>query len=71
MNDYLSPHVLIIALTFFLAGIVKGVAGMGLPTVAMGILGAITSPVSAASLLVIPSLSPIFGSCSRGRISWP
>src|SRR3954466_13213582 len=55
MNDYLSPHVLIIALTFFLAGIVKGVAGMGLPTVAMGVLGAITSPVSAASLLVIPS----------------
>ena len=55
MNDYLSPHVLIIAFTFFLAGIVKGVTGMGLPTVAMGILGAITSPVSAASLLVIPS----------------
>jgi uncharacterized membrane protein YfcA len=55
MNDYPSPHVLIIALTFFLAGIVKGVTGMGLPTVAMGILGAITSPVSAASLLVIPS----------------
>jgi hypothetical protein len=55
MNDSLSPHVLIIALTFFLAGIVKGVAGMGLPTVAMGILGAIASPVSAASLLVIPS----------------
>src|SRR5258708_7774064 len=55
MNDYLSSHVLIIALTFFLAGIVKGVAGMGLPTVAMGVLSAIMSPVSAASLLVIPS----------------
>jgi uncharacterized membrane protein YfcA len=55
MNDYLSPHVLIIALTFFLAGSVKGVTGMGLPTVAVGILGAIMSPVSAASVLVIPS----------------
>src|SRR5215470_3156156 len=55
MNDYLSPHVLIVALTFFLAGTVKGVTGLGLPTVAMGILGAIMSPVSAASLLVIPS----------------
>ena len=55
MNDSLSPHVLIIALTFFLAGFVKGVTGMGLPSVAMGILGAIMSPVSAASLLVIPS----------------
>jgi hypothetical protein len=55
MNDYLSRHVLIIALTFLLAGIVKGVTGMGLATVAVGILGAIMSPVSAASLLVIPS----------------
>jgi uncharacterized membrane protein YfcA len=55
MSDYLSPQVLIIALTFFLAGIVKGAAGMGLPTFAMGILSAIMSPVSAASLLVIPS----------------
>jgi hypothetical protein len=55
MSDYLSSDILIIALTFFLAGIVKGVAGMGLPTVAMGILSAIMSPVSAASLLVVPS----------------
>jgi len=55
MNDYLSAHVLIVAVTFFVAGIVKGVTGMGLPTVAIGILGAITSPVSAASLLVILS----------------
>src|SRR3979409_557254 len=55
MSDYLSSHVLVVALTFFLAGIVKGVAGMGLPTVAMGVLSAIMSPVSAASLLVIPS----------------
>ena len=55
MNDYLSSHVLVVALTFFVAGFVKGVAGMGLPTVAMGILSAIMSPVSAASLLVIPS----------------
>ena len=55
MNDYLSSHVLVVASTFFLAGIVKGVAGMGLPTVAMGVLSPIMSPVGAASLLVIPS----------------
>jgi hypothetical protein len=55
MNDYFSPYVLLVALTFFLAGIVKGVTGMGLPTVAVGVLGAIMSPVSAAALLVIPS----------------
>src|SRR5258708_5416046 len=55
MNDFPSSHVLFVALTFFVAGFVKGVAGMGLPTVAMGVLSAIMSPVSAASLLVIPS----------------
>ncbi len=41
--------------TFFVAGLVKGVTGMGLPTVAMGVLGALTSPLSAASLLIVPS----------------
>jgi uncharacterized membrane protein YfcA len=45
----------LIGLTFALAGVVKGVAGMGLPTVAMGVLGAFMPPVSAASLLLIPS----------------
>ena len=46
---------LLIAVTFFLAGIVKGVTGMGLPTVAMGVLGTIMSSVAAASLLIVPS----------------
>ncbi|WPU91688.1 sulfite exporter TauE/SafE family protein [Mucilaginibacter sabulilitoris] len=55
MIDYISSHIFIIALTFFIAGFVKGVAGMGLPTVAIAILSAIMSPVSAASLLIIPS----------------
>jgi uncharacterized membrane protein YfcA len=51
-----SPGTLaLIGLTFVLAGIVKGVAGMGLPTVSMGVLGAFMPPVSAASLLLIPS----------------
>ena len=55
MNDYFPSHVLVVALTFFVAGFVKGMSGMGLPTVAMGVLSAIMPPVSAASLLVIPS----------------
>jgi uncharacterized membrane protein YfcA len=46
-----------IGLTFFLAGIVKGVTGMGLPTVAMGVLGSIMSPVAAAALLIVPSFA--------------
>jgi uncharacterized membrane protein YfcA len=55
MIDLFSLRALVIGLTFFMAGIVKGVTGMGLPTVAMGVLGAIMPPVTAASLLVIPS----------------
>ena len=47
---------ILIALTFLTAGTVKGITGMGLPTVAMGILGAFMSPAMAAALLLIPSL---------------
>lgn len=45
----------IIAAVFFLAGIVKGMAGMGLPTVAMGGLGLFMAPVEAAALIVVPT----------------
>lgn len=45
----------IVIATFFVAGVVKGVSGMGLPTVAMGVLGAVLSPLTAAALLVVPS----------------
>jgi uncharacterized membrane protein YfcA len=48
--------ILSIGLTFFLAGAVKGITGMGLPTVAMGVLGALMTPVAAAALLIVPSL---------------
>jgi len=44
-----------ITATFLVAGMVKGVTGMGLPTVAMGVLGSLISPVAAASLLIVPS----------------
>jgi uncharacterized membrane protein YfcA len=47
----------IIAAAFLLAGTVKGVIGMGLPTVAMGVLGLVMPPVQAAALLVVPSLA--------------
>ncbi|MFC3711483.1 sulfite exporter TauE/SafE family protein [Sphingoaurantiacus capsulatus] len=67
-----------VAATFFAAGLVKGVTGMGLPTVAMGVLGALLSPLAAASLLVVPSAvtniwqllaGPSFGALIR-RL-WP
>lgn len=41
---------------FALAGIVKGVVGLGLPTVAMGLLALRLPPAEAAALLIIPSL---------------
>lgn len=42
-------------LIFLAAGMVKGVTGMGLPTVAMGLLGTAMPPSVAAALLVLPS----------------
>jgi len=43
-------------LIFFAAGLVKGVVGMGLPTVAMGLLSLTMAPAAAAAMLVVPSL---------------
>jgi uncharacterized membrane protein YfcA len=46
----------LISLVFLLAGLVKGVVGLGLPTVAVGLLGMMMAPREAAALLVVPSL---------------
>lgn len=54
MNEY--TFLLLLTLTFLLAGLVKGVTGMGLPTVAMGLLGTAMAPAAAAAILLIPSL---------------
>jgi uncharacterized membrane protein YfcA len=51
-----ASAIAIVAATFLLAGMVKGVIGMGLPTVAMGVLAIVMPPVQAAALLVVPSL---------------
>ncbi len=45
-----------IAAVFFLAGAVKGVVGLGLPTVAIALLSLIVAPAQAAALLLVPSL---------------
>jgi uncharacterized protein len=44
------------AVVFLVAGWVKGLVGMGLPTVAMGALALAMPPAQAAALLVLPSL---------------
>ncbi|WP_413733243.1 sulfite exporter TauE/SafE family protein [Sodalis sp. RH20] len=71
-------YILLIGLTFLIAGMVKGVIGLGLPTVAMGVLGVVMPPAQAAALLIIPSLvTNIWQLCSgphRARLCrrlWP
>ena len=77
MSESLSFYLLLVVV-FMLAGVVKGVTGMGLPTVAMGLLGSALSPVAAASLLFVPTLVTnlwqIFAGPSVGSIIrrlWP
>ena len=55
MPDLDTTTMLMVFATFTVAGIVKGVTGMGLPTVAMGVLGLFMPPVLAAGLLILPS----------------
>jgi uncharacterized membrane protein YfcA len=63
---------------FLLAGFVKGVIGLGLPTVAIGLLGVIMTPAQAAASLVVPSfvtnvwqaaVGPAL--CSLAKRLWP
>ena len=46
----------VVAAVFFLAGLVKGVVGLGLPTLSMALLALWMAPVHAAELLIVPSL---------------
>lgn len=55
MHDLPLLPLIGVVLTFLLAGFVKGVIGLGLPTVAVGVLSLFMLPVHAAMLLVIPS----------------
>ncbi|MBV7482096.1 sulfite exporter TauE/SafE family protein [Bordetella sp. BOR01] len=58
MNLFDSLPGLLAAVTavFLLAGMVKGVVGLGLPTISMALLALFMAPAQAAALLVIPSL---------------
>ena len=51
-----GPTIWLAAAVFMLAGIVKGVVGLGLPTIAMALLASLMAPAQAAALLVVPSL---------------
>lgn len=72
------PIALWVIATFIVAGLVKGVTGLGLPTVAMALLGTTMAPATAAALLLMPSLLTNLWqwlaapSCSGlGRRLWP
>ncbi|GKS83485.1 sulfite exporter TauE/SafE family protein [Acidovorax sp. SUPP1855] len=57
MTASLTPTAFLAATAvFLLAGCVKGVVGLGLPTVAMALLALVMPPAQAAALLVVPSL---------------
>jgi uncharacterized protein len=51
----LHGKLVFIGAVFALAGLIKGVIGLGLPTVSMGLLAIVMPPLQAAAILVLPS----------------
>lgn len=51
-----SNYSLIVGMAFLVAGFVKGVTGMGLPPIAIGLMAVVVPPVQAAALIVVPSM---------------
>lgn len=68
---------LLIGIVFLAAGLVKGVSGMGLPTLSMALLGLFMPPAIAATLMVLPSLATNVAQCigphapALARRLWP
>lgn len=67
----MSEHLPLILATFLLAGMVKGVLGLGLPTIAVGLLGLVMAPLQAAALLIIPSMVTNLWQLCDGRSPLP
>jgi len=51
-----DPLLYVIAAVFLLAGLVKGVLGLGLPTVAMGLLAVSMPPAHAMAIVIVPAI---------------
>ena len=51
-----EPLLLLIAAAFLLAGFVKGVIGLGLPTVSMGLLAVTMQPSHALAIVIVPAV---------------
>jgi len=54
---------LIIAAVFLAAGVVKGISGLGLPTISMALLSLLMAPAKAAMLMVLPSFATNIAQC--------
>ena len=52
----IEPLLLLIAATFLIAGFVKGVVGLGLPTVSMGLLAVTMPPAQALAIVIAPAI---------------
>ena len=52
----LNNYTLIVGMAFLVAGFIKGITGMGLPPIAMGLMAVVVPPVQAAALIVVPSM---------------
>jgi uncharacterized membrane protein YfcA len=51
-----EPLLLFIAAAFLLAGFIKGVIGLGLPTVSMGLLAVTMQPSRALAIVIVPAI---------------
>ena len=51
-----EPVLLLIAGAFLLAGFIKGVIGLGLPTVSMGLLAVTMPPAHALAIVIVPAI---------------
>lgn len=50
----IDPFLIVIAAVFLVAGFVKGVVGLGLPTVSMGLLAVSMAPSRAIAIVIVP-----------------
>jgi len=51
-----EPLLILIAAAFLLAGFIKGVLGLGLPTVSMGLLAVSMPPAHALAIVIVPAI---------------
>jgi uncharacterized membrane protein YfcA len=51
-----EPMLILVAAAFLLAGFIKGVIGLGLPTVSMGVLAVTMPPSHALAIVIVPAI---------------